>query len=211
MRRIALGSLLLAIGFSARGANPVESAALALVRRVVPSSAAQIRVEQISPGDRGADVFEVETRGGLLVLRGNSGVSIASALNWYLGNVAHAQMSWDGGQPRLAGRPSRRAVKSQGRVAVRPARVRTPNHCTFNYTMAWWDRARWEREIDWMALHGINMPLATTGQEAVMQATLRRSGMDDTEIRKYLVGPHSRAGSFSPTSSSGRGRCPSHG
>jgi alpha-N-acetylglucosaminidase len=187
VRRIALGSLLLAIGFSARGANPVESAALALVRRVVPSSAAQIRVEQISPGDRGADVFEVETRGGLLVLRGNSGVSIASALNWYLGNVAHAQMSWDG--DNLALPAVLPAVPSRVRVASPYARRAYLNYCTFNYTMAWWDRARWEREIDWMALHGINMPLATTGQEAVMQATLRRFGMDDTEIRKYLVGP----------------------
>lgn len=29
--------------------------------------------------------------------------------------------------------------------------------------MAWWDWGRWEREIDWMALNGINLPLALTG------------------------------------------------
>ncbi len=28
---------------------------------------------------------------------------------------------------------------------------------------AWWDWERWEREIDWMALNGINLPLAFTG------------------------------------------------
>jgi alpha-N-acetylglucosaminidase len=27
-----------------------------------------------------------------------------------------------------------------------------------------WDWERWEREIDWMALNGINLPLAFTGQ-----------------------------------------------
>lgn len=26
-----------------------------------------------------------------------------------------------------------------------------------------WDWERWEREIDWMALNGINLPLAFTG------------------------------------------------
>lgn len=33
----------------------------------------------------------------------------------------------------------------------------------------WWDWQRWEKEIDWMALQGINLPLAFTGQEAIWQ------------------------------------------
>lgn len=36
-------------------------------------------------------------------------------------------------------------------------------------SFAWWDWERWEKEIDWMALQGINMPLAFTGQEAIWQ------------------------------------------
>ncbi len=187
VRLAALAAPLFAFCFAARGATPVETAALALVHRVIPSSAAGIRVEQIAPGAGGADVFEVETRDGGLVLRGNTGVSIASALNWYLGNVAHAQTSWDG--DNLALPATLPAVPSKVRITSPYPRRAYLNYCTFNYTMAWWDRARWEREIDWMALHGINMPLATTGQEAVMQATLRRFGMDDSEIRKYLAGP----------------------
>jgi hypothetical protein len=30
-----------------------------------------------------------------------------------------------------------------------------------------WDWARWERELDWMAMNGINMPLSSTGQEFI--------------------------------------------
>lgn len=33
----------------------------------------------------------------------------------------------------------------------------------------WWDWARWEQEIDWMALNGINLALAWSGQEAIWQ------------------------------------------
>ncbi len=29
--------------------------------------------------------------------------------------------------------------------------------------MPYWDWERWEKEIDWMAVHGINMPLALVG------------------------------------------------
>jgi alpha-N-acetylglucosaminidase len=32
--------------------------------------------------------------------------------------------------------------------------------------MAYWDWARWEAELDWMALQGINLPLAFTGAAA---------------------------------------------
>jgi len=41
------------------------------------------------------------------------------------------------------------------------------NYCTFGYAMLWWRWDDWERFIDWMALNGINMPLAIAEQEAV--------------------------------------------
>lgn len=187
MRRAFLAALILAAACPPARATPAEDAARGLVRRVLPGHASQIDVEQIAAGADGSDVFEVETRGGRLVLRGNSGVSIASALGWYLRSVAHLQMSWDGDNLSLPGPLP--AVPSRVRISS-PYRCRAYlNYCTFNYTMSWWDRARWEREIDWMALHGVTMPLATTGQEAVWQATLRRFGMTDEEIRAYFVGP----------------------
>lgn len=46
--------------------------------------------------------------------------------------------------------------------------------CAQSYSFAWWDWARWEREIDWMALSGINLAPAFAGQEAVWQRV--RSG-----------------------------------
>ena len=52
--------------------------------------------------------------------------------------------------------------------------------------MAWWDWPQWERMIDWMALHGINMPLAVTGQEAVWQKLCRKLGLSDDEIGRVL-------------------------
>lgn len=33
----------------------------------------------------------------------------------------------------------------------------------------WWDWETWEKEIDWMALQGVNLPLAFTGQETIWQ------------------------------------------
>ena len=39
----------------------------------------------------------------------------------------------------------------------------------FADSYVWWDWERWEKEIDWMTLHGVNLPLAFVGQEAICQ------------------------------------------
>ncbi|MCD2421246.1 alpha-N-acetylglucosaminidase [Niabella pedocola] len=163
-----------------------QQAAERLIRRVVPAHVQQFKVTAI-PADNGKDVFEIESDNGRVVLRGNNTVSVASALNWYLKYFCHVQRSWCGNQMRL---PARLPVVSQKVRQVTPYAKRSYlNYCTFNYSMSWWSWERWEQEIDWMAMHGINMPLAITGQEAVWQNTLRRFGMSDEEIRAFLVGP----------------------
>ena len=59
------------------------------------------------------------------------------------------------------------------------------NTCTYSYSTVWWDWARWETELDWMALHAINTPLSMLGAEWVWRETfvhdfgLARSDLDD--------------------------------
>ena len=173
-------------GSTSSNPNAIRMAAEALIRRVVPGAASSIGVEVILRNN-GQDVFEIESVGGKIMLRGNNGVSIASALNHYLKYFCHRQMTWsqDIG-PLEAELPH----PSKLIRVVSPFQYRSYlNYCTFSYTCAWWDWPRWQREIDWMALHGINMPLAITGQEAVWQAMLRQFGMSNDEILQFLCGP----------------------
>ncbi len=167
--------------------RPVDLvAARALIARVVPAHPQDFVVEAIPAAD-GRDVFEVESRDRHVVLRGSSGVAIASALNWYLEHVAGVTISLplklvplDTPIPAVSGK----------------VRITTPyttryffNYCTFSYSMAWWNWADWQRMIDWMALKGINTPLAVTGQEAVWRATLREMGFTKTQVADFIVGP----------------------
>ena len=48
------------------------------------------------------------------------------------------------------------------------------NVCVLSYTMAFWQWSDWERHIDWMALNGINMPLAFTGQEEIWRRVYKK-------------------------------------
>ncbi|PKK17781.1 N-acetylglucosaminidase, alpha [Columba livia] len=63
------------------------------------------------------------------------------------------------------------------------------NACTQSYSYVWWDWARWEREIDWMALSGINLAPAFAGQEAAWQRVYRSLGLNQSEIDTYFTGP----------------------
>jgi alpha-N-acetylglucosaminidase len=43
-----------------------------------------------------------------------------------------------------------------------------------SYTFAFWQWKDWERHIDWMALNGINVPLAFTGQEEIWRRVYKK-------------------------------------
>lgn len=181
------GALPVALSAQSLPARVVDlGAAAALVERVVPGSAGQFELESM-PRDSGRDVFELANAGNRVVLRGSSGVAVASALNWYLEHVAGIEVA----NPLQPIHLPKRLVAVPARVHVRtPYSIRYFfNYCTFSYTMAWWDWAQWQRMIDWMALKGINMPLAVTGQEAVWRLVLRDLGLTDSMIRQFLVGP----------------------
>ena len=181
----------LLLGFSLHAAetlpSPVVTAAGGLIKRVVPKQAKQFMVETI-PATNGQDVFEVESRGGKIVLRGNDGVSIASALNWYSQKECHCDISWNCGDQLGAPEPLP-SVPEKVRI-VSPHKYRYAyNFCTHGYTMAWWDWPRWQRELDFLALKGVNLALIIEGQESVWMDTLQSLGYSDADARGWVVMP----------------------
>ena len=157
----------------------------AFLQRVAGDKASSFEVAWIAP-DHGKDVFELEERRGKIVLRGDNGLSVASALNYYLREYCHCLVAW-GQHPVLPA--TLPAVPQRVRRATPYDRRYYLNYCTFNYTMAWWDWSRWQQEIDWMALNGINMPLALTGEEAVWDEVYRGMGFTTPELDRFFCGP----------------------
>ncbi len=187
--RIAKMWLLAALAcFALPTANAgTENAAHDLILRIVPQAAKYFAVENI-PADNGRDVFEIESRAGKIILRGNDGVSIASALKRYLADYCHADPGWHCGS-QMALPENLPAVPEKIRV-VSPYQFRFDyNYCTHGYTMAWWDWPRWERELDDLAMHGVNLALIIEGQEQVWINTLEEFGYTDAQVRQWLVLP----------------------
>ncbi|MCD2421243.1 alpha-N-acetylglucosaminidase [Niabella pedocola] len=163
-----------------------ETAAYGLIKRMVPQIAGHFLVETIA-GEGQKDVFEIASAGNKIVLRGNNAVAIASAFHWYLKYYCKAHFSWNGKQlnyPRVLP-----PVKQQLRKVIQPDYRVYMNYCTLSYSAAWWNWERWQWEIDYMAMNGINMPLAAVGLEGVWYHSLLKIGLTDKEARSFLVGP----------------------
>jgi alpha-N-acetylglucosaminidase len=175
--------ILLALGANAQ--STLQSSR-ELIKRLLPRHAGAFVIERIS-STNDLDVFELESRNSKIVLRGNNGVAVASALYYYLTEYAHCQVTWNGTNLNLP------AVLPQIKAKIvrkTPYQYRYYlNYCTFNYSMSWWDWSRWEKEIDWMALHGINMPLAITGEEYTWYQVYKEMGFTDADLNGFFTGP----------------------
>lgn len=60
---------------------------------------------------------------------------------------------------------------------------------TFSYTAAFWQWEDWEFELDWLAIRGINLPLAWVGFEKILIGVFRETGFTDEDIHDFLSGP----------------------
>ena len=163
------------------------NAAKALVQRVVGDKASSFKVVITGVQKDSCDYWTLSSKGNKIVLEGTNGVSVASALNHYLKEFCNCQVGWCGTNLNL---PAKLPLVQEQVTKVSPHKYRYYlNYCTFNYTMSWWDEQRWREEIDLMAMNGINMPLALTGQNTVWQRVYKRLGFTDEDMAKFFSGP----------------------
>ena len=179
LKRLLTGVCLL-LSVASATAHPITG----LLERIDPGASRKFIVELKKGTD---EFFELDQRGDRVVVRGNSYVNIAAGIHWYLKYHAGIHLSWNCMQAELPAvlPPVRERERHTTDLALRY----DFNYCTFSYSMAFWDWERWEREIDWMALHGINLPLAAVGEECVWRNLLRKLGYPDEAIGRFIAGP----------------------
>ena len=169
-----------------RDDSPDAVAARALATRIIPGQAGHFIFETL-PADT-ADFFTLRQEGRKIVIGGNNANSMAVGLNYYLKYYCHTNIGWfawdKGPLPKALPR-----VETPVRIDARVPERFFLNYCTYGYTMPWWGWKEWEHFIDWMALNGINLPLAITGQESIWYQVWTELGLGDEEVRSYFTGP----------------------
>ena len=149
-----------------------------------------------------ADQFSINGEGGKVLIKGTTISAITTGIGWYLQNIAHINIAWNSLNEKTADGGayadlSSLSVPTSEETHTSDAIYRYYlNYCTFGYSMTTWTWKRWQQEIDWMALHGINMPLQIIGLEEVWRKflTLEENGVrkynyTDAEAKAFVPGP----------------------
>ena len=167
-----------------------EQAITGLLNRIGGNGAAD-RFEIVidaNLAEGGKDVFIIAPGNGKPCIKGNTQLSVATGINWYLNHHAHINLTWNNLTTDLSAVTLPVPTQEEKHVCNTTYRYDF-NTCTFSYSMAFWTRERWQQEIDWMALHGINAPLNLVGLDVVTRKFLRELGVSENDINAYIAGP----------------------
>lgn len=159
-----------------------------LVNRVCGTGAADHFSFQLNPQlSNGKEAFQLGYANGKVTVTGSSLSALTTGLNWYLKHDAHVHISWN----NLTEKPASYPVPKDKQVHASASEFRYYlNYCTFSYSMSMWDEDRWMKELDWMALHGINLPLQIVGIDAVWYEMLTKDfHFTHDQANEFIVGP----------------------
>lgn len=155
-----------------------------VIQRLIGEKVNSIDFQKM-PSTDGFDTFEMEARNGQLRISGSSTVAICYGFNKYLQEACNSMTTWSGKNLNIPATWPDYAKKQ----VHSPYQYRYYlNVVTYGYTTPYWDWTRWEKELDWMALHGINMPLATVASEAIAERVWLKLGLTKKEIRAFFTG-----------------------
>lgn len=162
----------------------LEAARDVIARWAGRGVAAALGIERIPALADGRPVYEIADGG--RTLRGSSPVAVCRAFYDNAKAKSAGIVTWSG----------RRFDAAAAFVPSREVRVEAPvrffqalNVVTFGYSTPFWSEARWMEELDWMALHGVNMSLATIADEEIAFRVLRRFGVPEEKIEAWFPGP----------------------
>ena len=163
-----------------------------LLGRLLGARAAQFELSAVQP-EGGRERFRISNANGRIKVEGTTPSSLLFGVNWYLKYIAHVEISTNGA--RLGQLPSwplpAAAIEEETPYAYRYAL----NENIDGYTAPYWSWARWQHEIDILALSGINAMIVERGMDTVLYKTFRDVGYSDVQIRAWITQPaHQKIG-----------------
>lgn len=131
-----------------------------------------------------SDSYNIEAKDGKLNIQATSPTAACYAFSKYLRQACSSSITWSGKHIGFDG-----VFPDWQDSGNSPYQHRYfLNVCTFGYTTPYWDWQRWSQEIDWMALHGVNMPLASVASEAIARRVWLKLGLSEEQIAEFFTG-----------------------
>lgn len=183
---VTLTSTTYAQGAAARAERRAGEAEAKMVIDRFTGGTMKVKVSlSLSKTAEGQDVYQYALRHGVLHIAASSPVAACRGFYDFAKSGKGSLCSWSGSRfsaPQVGDTCSP--------LVVSPYRYHQYfNVVTYGYSAPFWDEERWDRELDWMALHGIDMPLLLLAQEQVYREVFLDMGLAESEIDAWEVGP----------------------
>ncbi|MGA7155801.1 MAG: alpha-N-acetylglucosaminidase [Acidobacteriaceae bacterium] len=192
LRPFRRASLLLALTLPAAAQAPKPAPtptsvapAEAVLHRIMPHLAPQFHLT-LHPDQ--PDAFRITGTPGSIHVEAATIPTLLYGVNWYLKYVAHLNVSTNGlqlGPPNLTLPAPSTPIEKPALYKVRYAL----NENVDGYAGPYWSDARWQHEIDILALSGTNAILIERGADLVLYQTFRDAGYSDLAIRNWITQP----------------------
>lgn len=165
-----------------------------LINRIGGTGAADRFVTVVDPtlATSNKETFVITSQDGKPCIKGSNAIAVTTGLNWYLNHYAHINLAWNNLTTDLLTVKLPVPAQDETRQCAGDCRYYM-NYCTLSYSCAPWTWDRWQKEIDWMALHGINMPLMGVGMEAVWRNIMIDLGYSEDDVNSFVPGPSYQA------------------
>ncbi len=167
-----------------KGQNASEIAAQQVLNRSLGPEHASKFIFRYSKDDA-LDTYAIKVNDNKVVISGNATTALTRGAYDYLRNATGSMITWSGKNLQIPDQLPELDKKVTSPYALR----HYLNVCAFGYSTPYWNWARWEKEIDWMALRGINFPLATIANEAIATRVWKKLGLTNVEINKFYTAP----------------------
>jgi len=181
-------SLLCTKSGSAQGNNSkkiIEEVKGVIARNISNEVARKIKFT-VANAEKENGEFSYKTKNGQLYISGNSTVALCHGFYDYLKTSQQGMITWGGTDLNISNKWQDVAEKS----------VESPykyhyymNVVTHGYSTPYWGWNRWQKELDWMALHGMDMLLINNAYEAIMFRVFKKLGISENAIRNFFPGP----------------------
>jgi alpha-N-acetylglucosaminidase len=156
-----------------------------VLQRVIGEKSEAIQIEFLSDKTL-PDTYEYSCIDGKLKVKGSSVTAITHGVYDYLKVHGMGMLDWSGPIFNIPERWPDCPMKQ----VITPYKIRHAyNAVTSGYTTPYWTWERWEKELDWQAIHGFNMMMAPVATEAIATRVWKKLGLTKEEIDSFYVGP----------------------
>ncbi|MFD3807025.1 alpha-N-acetylglucosaminidase [Streptomyces sp. NPDC058619] len=160
--------------------------ARAALGRLLPRHAGQFTL--VPDTGAAADTFTVSGAAGAVTVRGSTGATLLTGVGWYLQHVAGVDIGWPGDSIGMLPATLPAVPAPVTRSAVVPHRYAL-NDTDDGYAGPYRSFEEHQRQIDLLALHGVNEVFVQVGAEYPYYRALQGFGYSAAELRAWIPGP----------------------